>query len=144
MAQPDPPPPIVRTAPVSSVVVMLPVSDVERSAAFYAHLGFRVGNRVPRTGAMHWAWLFSPTASDWRLGPNLMLSRGNGVPDAQAHPVVLYLYAGQLAALRDQLVAAGLEPGPIEFPDYLPLGECFLKDPDGHHIYLAQSFDDTP
>ena len=55
---------------VSGLVPMLPVSDVERSVAFYERLGFAVGNRVPRDGTMHWAWLYAPNVPDWRtLGP---------------------------------------------------------------------------
>ena len=67
-----------RTAPLTGLVPMLPVLDVERSAAFYKLLGFAVGNRVPRTGLMQWAWLYAPNVPDWRRGPNLMLTRREG------------------------------------------------------------------
>jgi hypothetical protein len=49
-----------RIVPVSGLVPMLPVLDVERSAAFYKLLAFAVGNRVPQNGPLHWAWLYAP------------------------------------------------------------------------------------
>lgn len=45
------------TAPISGLVPMIHVADVERSAAFYRYLGFEIGNSVPRGGnRMEWAW----------------------------------------------------------------------------------------
>ena len=38
------------TAPLTGVVPMIYVADVERSADFYRLLGFEIGNYVPRTG----------------------------------------------------------------------------------------------
>ena len=61
--------------PVTGLVPMISVQDVERSVEFYKLLGFAVGNRVPRQGRMNWAWLYAPNAPDWRRGPNVMLSR---------------------------------------------------------------------
>ncbi|MCU1258136.1 MAG: hypothetical protein JWO80_1021 [Bryobacterales bacterium] len=73
-----------RIVPVSGLVPMLAVLDVERSVAFYKLLGFAVGNRLPRDGPMHWAWLYAPN-----------------VPD--------YLDATNLVALREELVRAETE-----------------------------------
>ena len=39
------------TAPISGLVPMIHVADVERSAAFYRLLGFEIGNAVPRGGS---------------------------------------------------------------------------------------------
>ena len=50
------------------LVPMLHVLDVERSVTFYKLLGFAVGNRVPKNGPMHWAWLYAP-----RIARNLDL-----------------------------------------------------------------------
>jgi hypothetical protein len=62
-----------------------------------------------------------------------------------ANPGTLYyLYASNLVSLREKLIAAGLKPGPITYPDYLPKGEFEIKDPDGHTLMLAQSDTDTP
>jgi hypothetical protein len=84
---------------------MIRVANVERSAAFYRLLGFQVGNRVPPVGSMEWAWLYSPAATDWKSGPNLMLTRAECAIDAGAQQVVFYLYAHDLPFLRSTLVA---------------------------------------
>ena len=131
-------------APVSGLVPMLPVLDVERSVGFYNLLGFAVGNRVPRNGPMHWAWLYAPNVPDWRRGPNLMLTRTECPIDPAEPKILLYLYATNLVTLREQLVRAGQSPGPIRYPDYLPKGELRLVDPDGHCLMIAQSASDTP
>lgn len=130
--------------PITGLVPMISVVDVERSVEFYKLLGFAVGNRVPREGRMNWAWLYSPMASDWRRGPNLMLSRSERAIDPKAPAVLFYLYVTDLVGLRGQLVTAGQNPGPIKHPDYLPKGEFAIQDPDGHRLMLAQSDSDTP
>lgn len=131
-------------APVSALVPMLPVLDVERSVSFYGLLGFKVGNRAPRDGPMHWAWLYAPHVPDWRRGPNLMLTRSEGGIDPGEPKILLYLYATNLADLRESLVRAGQTPDPIRYPDYLPKGEFQLIDPDGYCLMIAQSASDTP
>src|SRR5215217_7841215 len=118
--------------PVTGLVPMIPVMDVEHSIEFYKLLGFAVGNRVPREGRMNWAWLYSPKASDWRRGPNLMLSRSERAINQSVQPVLFYLYATDLVELRRHLVTAGQNPGPIEYPEYLPKGEFEIQDPDGY------------
>jgi catechol 2,3-dioxygenase-like lactoylglutathione lyase family enzyme len=123
---------------------MIHVADVERSAAFYRLLGFDVGNRVPAEGPMHWAWLHAPNAPDWKRGPNLMLTRTGRPIDAGAQDVLFYLYAAELPALRDQLLAAGITAGAISYPEYLPRGEFRVQDPDGYVLMIAQSTADTP
>ena len=133
-----------KVPPVSGLVPMLPVLDVERSAAFYKLLGFAVGNRVPREGTMHWAWLYAPNVPDWRRGPNLMLSRSEGVIEHASQKILFYLYATNLVALREELLGVGQSPGPIRYPDYLPKGELELLDPDGYRLMIAQNTDDTP
>jgi len=132
------------TMPVTGLVPMIPVGEVERSIEFYNLLGFAVGNRVPRQGRMNWAWLYAPNAPDWRRGPNLMLSRAEGDIDPAAKGVLFYLYATDLAGLRAELISAGKNPGPIKYPDYLPKGEFAVKDPDGYCLMVAQTDSDTP
>lgn len=130
--------------PITSLVPFLPVRDVELSAAFYKFLGFEIGNRVPREGRMGWAWLYMPQASDWKIGANLMLSRSESAGPLNARGMLFYLYATDLVALRERLLAAGLAPGRISYPFYLPKGECELRDLDGHVLMLAQSDASTP
>ena len=102
--------------PVSGLVPMIPVLDVERSAAFYKLLGFAVGNRMPRDGTMHWAWLYAPNVPDWRRGPNLMLSRSDGVIEPASPRILFYLYAANLVALREELVRRGTKSGTDSVP----------------------------
>lgn len=132
-------------APISGLVPMIHVADVERSAAFYRHLGFEIGNYVPRHGGpMGWAWLYAPNTADWRRGPNLMLSCSEETVDPSAQAVLFYLYAADLKALRDSLLAQGIAAGKITYPEYLPDGEFRVEDPDGYVLMIAQSANDTP
>jgi len=130
--------------PLTGLVPMLRVADVERSVEFYKCLGFEVGNRVPPTGKMGWAWLYAPLVQDWRRGPNLMLTLSDSAIHPDAQPVLFYLYAAHLPLLRDDLLLKGLHPGEICYPDYLPKGEFKLLDPDGYSLMIAQSTSDTP
>jgi catechol 2,3-dioxygenase-like lactoylglutathione lyase family enzyme len=123
---------------------MIHVADVEASADFYRHLGFEIGNQVPKTGRPQWAWLYSPAAPDWRRGANLMLSRTGRRLQPDAQDVLFYLYANDLVALRETLLREGLPAGEITYPDYLPKGELRLQDPDGYCLMIAQSDEDTP
>ncbi|MEA2462826.1 MAG: hypothetical protein QOJ98_573 [Acidobacteriota bacterium] len=130
--------------PISGLVAMIHVADVERSAGFYRLLGFDIGNFIPAEGPMHWAWLHARQASDWKRGPNLMLTRSARAIDAGAQDVLFYLYAADLTALRHQLLAAGIKAGAISSPEYLPNGEFRVQDPDGYTLMIAQSTADTP
>ena len=130
--------------PVTGLVPMIGVADVDRSAEFYRHLGFEIGNFVPPSGPKGWAWLYSPAAPDWKRGPNLMVSRRDEPDAVEPRGILLYLYARDLPRLRSELLAKGLAPGEIEYPEYLPAGEFCLQDPDGYVLMIAQSKDDTP
>jgi catechol 2,3-dioxygenase-like lactoylglutathione lyase family enzyme len=134
---------IMQPAVVRSVVAMIHVSDVDRSAAFYRLLGFEIGNFVPREGTKNWAWLYSP-ASDWKTGPNLMLTRTSRPLNPGAQDVLFYLYAEDLVTLRNTLFAQGLKPGEIKYPEHLPKGEFRISDPDGYCLMIAQATEDTP
>jgi catechol 2,3-dioxygenase-like lactoylglutathione lyase family enzyme len=130
--------------PITGLVPMVHVLDVERSVAFYRLLGFEVGNRVPAMGPMHWAWLYAPMARDWKRGPNIMLTRSECAIDAGAQQVLFYLYASDLKSLHAALLAKGLAAGDISYPEYLPAGEFRIADPDGYTLMIAQSAAETP
>ena len=132
------------TPPVTSLVPYLPVQNVKRSAAFYKHLGFEIGNHVSNEDEIGWAWLYQPLAPNWKTGANLMLSCCDHTGSLAAPGMLFYFYVTDLVALRDSLTAAGLQPGPISYPSYLPKGECEIRDPDGHTLMLAQRNDETP
>lgn len=92
---------------------------------------------------MGWAWLYQPQAANWKTGANLMLLRGEEKLEGKPL-VVLYLYAADLIALRQQLIDDGLTVGAITYPWYLPKGEFELHDPDGYAVMVAQTFEGSP
>ena len=138
------PPTIPDITAITALVPMFHVGDVERSAAFYRLLGFAIGNHMPRTGRIEWAWLYSVNADDWKRGPNLMLTQSSHAIDAKAQEVSYYLYAQDLRSVRDVLLAHGIAAGEIHHPDYLPDGEFRVTDPDGYVLMIAQAAADTP
>jgi catechol 2,3-dioxygenase-like lactoylglutathione lyase family enzyme len=131
-------------APISGLVPMIQVEDIDRSAAFYRLLGFEIGNYEPREGPKHWAWLYAPAAPEWRRGPNLMIARTGRPLNPGAQDVLFYLYAADLPALRTVLVNDGIAAGAICYPEYMPQGEFGAKDPDGYTVMIAQAGPETP
>jgi catechol 2,3-dioxygenase-like lactoylglutathione lyase family enzyme len=132
------------TAPLSGLVPMIHVASVERSIEFYRLLGFEVGNSVPPAGLLHWAWLYAPKVANWKHGPNLMVTRSAKPINAAVQEVLFYLYAADLKGLREELLAAGVKAGEINYPDYLPNGEFEVHDPDGYLLMVAQAGERTP
>jgi catechol 2,3-dioxygenase-like lactoylglutathione lyase family enzyme len=133
-----------QAAPISGLVPMIRVTDIERSAAFYRLLGFEIGNKVPRSGQPHWAWLYQPQASNWKHGANLMLVRGSEPVEPDSEIVLLYLYATDLVALRERLINESVNVSEISYPEYLPAGEFRTEDPDGYTLMIAQAGENTP
>jgi hypothetical protein len=121
------------TAQTRSLVAFLHVASVERSIAFYADLGFKVQNTVVPRGqsAPSWAWLVSEKA-------NLMVGLADGPVDASQQAILFYLYFDDIKQTREALVARSHSPGEIQYPFYMPGGECRLEDPDGYVLMLAQ------
>ena len=122
------------TMQTRQLVPMISVVDVERSIAFYQHLGFQVGNTFAAEGAAKpaWAWLYSDRAQ-------LMLSSAAKpiVPEQQS--VLFYIYTDDVAAARAALVEAGLSPGEIRTEFYAPRGEFELVDPDGYILMITHT-----
>lgn len=90
-------------APIGSIVAMIRVSSVMNSAKFYRHLGFEIGNAVPREHPPYnWAWLYQPMSTNWKTGANLMLVSGDvqGTTDSEVKTVLFYLYARDMKSLR--------------------------------------------
>ena len=110
---------------------MISVADVERSIAFYAHLGFEVENTFACEGETKpsWAWLQSSDAA-------LMLA-AESESNAAKHTVIFYFYAEDVSAARASLLEAGLNPGAIATPFYAPQGEFELVDPDGYIVMVS-------
>lgn len=120
------------TVQTRSLVAFAHVADVERSMRFYADLGFKVANRVNSDdgGAPVWAWLESEKA-------NLMVGTASEPIDASRQAILFYLYCDDIKQAHAGLTQLGHEPGPINYPFYMPGGEFRLEDPDGYVLMLA-------
>jgi hypothetical protein len=122
---PEPP------TPVSDLVPFVHVADIARSIAFYELLGMRICATYESGGRLVWAHLRSERAA-------LMLALAEEPVDAREQGVLFYLYAPDLAALRDHLVAAGAGPGQIVDGSPGPREELRIDDPDGYRLMIAQ------
>jgi catechol 2,3-dioxygenase-like lactoylglutathione lyase family enzyme len=115
------------------LVPMVEVRSVTRSIAFYAKLGFEVGNTFVPTGATEpsWAWLRNGEA-------DLMVAAAEA-PASGLRPVLLYLYCPDVAEARKALEAAGVECGAVQFPFYAPGGEFEVRDPDAYVLMITHT-----
>ncbi len=109
---------------------LLHVAQVERSLRFYGLLGFETVDVDGPDGALGWARAHCQ-------GGALMFLRAEEPPAAGHDRFLLYLYTPDLPGLRAQLAAAGVEVGPIGYPEYMRSGELCLKDPDGYTILIG-------
>ena len=116
---------------VSRLVPFVRVVDVERSVAFYEHLGFIVEDVARYRDSLSWASLQSE-------GAEIMLEGTYGPSDPDRQRVQFYLYSHDLSALRDQLLRAGIEAGKIEDGSPGPREEMRVTDPDGYVLMIAQ------
>lgn len=116
------------------LVPLLSVADIERSIAFYQHLGFEVANTFVPEGATKpaWAWFQSHDAQ-------LMLSAAAKPIVAEQQSVLFYLYTDDVPAARAALIEAGLSPGEIRTEFYAPRGEFELVDPDGYVLMIIHT-----
>jgi catechol 2,3-dioxygenase-like lactoylglutathione lyase family enzyme len=116
---------------VNRLVPFVKVTDVERSVGFYNHLGFTVQSEFKYRDRLSWAALESDGAE--------VMFEGTGDPiDSDRQGILFYLYSHDLAALREQLLAAGIEAGQIEDGSPGPRREMRLADPDGYVLMVAQ------
>jgi len=116
---------------VNGLVPFVHVEDVDRSIAFYHHLGFIVASVYKYRGTPVWAELRSE-------GAELMVSTDGDSIDPAGQGVMFYLYSDNLAALRDQLLADGIHVGEIVDGTPGPPQEMRLTDPDGYVLMIAQ------
>ena len=108
------------------------VQDVERSIAFYSHLGFAVTSVYTYQDQPVWAALASDAAE-------LMVTTDGETIDPERQGILFYLYCQDLLALRTQLLAAGLDPGAIVDGTPGPTQELRLVDPEGYVLMIAQN-----
>jgi len=118
--------------PLRGLVPMAHVADMTRAIDFYRQLGFEVRNTFESDGQLAWAWLSSGEA-------HLMVTRTARPMNADAQDVLFYLYATDVAAYRDQLLARGAKAGPLKHPFYAPDGEFRIDDPDGYVLLVGQA-----
>src|SRR5262245_34694515 len=129
----------------SAVSRHLAVADLDRSIAFYRDLlGFQQQPPQGKTGF--------PVAAELTLGPaRLMLTLGDHVVDSTGEPqplgaAVIFLETDDVAGLHQLVTGRGGKPSPLEKANWLKMRIFELRDPDGHTIWLGQSYhvDDTP
>lgn len=115
---------------VTGLIPFVHVRDVGRSIAFYHHLGFTVTSIYKYRGSPAWAELQSE-------GALLMVATGDPV-DQVDQGILFYLYSTNLAGLREQLLAAGIDAGEIVNGTPGPREQMRLTDPDGYVLMIAQ------
>lgn len=116
-------------APVSR---RLPVRDLERSRAFYRDvLGFEE----------------HPVGSDFGGGAGAELVRGPAriqlSPAESASRRVVFLETDDVAGLRAAVLARGGEASELERVNWIKYEVFEVRDPDGHTLWLGQSFHRT-
>jgi hypothetical protein len=77
-------------------------------------------------------------------GAELMVTRDGDPIDPAGQGILFYLYSPDLAALRGQLLANGVEAGEIEDGTPGPRQEMKVTDPDGYVLMVAQIEPDEP
>jgi catechol 2,3-dioxygenase-like lactoylglutathione lyase family enzyme len=110
---------------------MLHVKSIEASIKFYERLGFKVID-TDRCVPIGWARLHCE-------GGALMFLRAEDEHrvDPRQQGVLFYMYTPDLAGLREQLAAQGIDVSPIQYPEYMPSGEVNLRDPDGYCVIIG-------
>jgi catechol 2,3-dioxygenase-like lactoylglutathione lyase family enzyme len=116
---------------VSDLVPFVHVTDVDRSVAFYARLGFEMLHEAVSEGRRSWAFLERGDA-------RLMVAEADGAFDPEAQGVIFYLYTRDLDALRARLVEAGVQAGEITTGGPGPDRQLELADPDGYVLMVAE------
>jgi catechol 2,3-dioxygenase-like lactoylglutathione lyase family enzyme len=116
---------------VRDLIPFVHVGDVARSIDFYELLGFELKDTYGHDGRLDWAALESGDAQ-------LMLARASAPIERERQAVLFYLYADDLAALRDQLRANNIAVGEIVDGSPGPAREMGLADPDGWCLMVAE------
>lgn len=124
--------------PIHGLTAYAHVADVERSVAFYRHLGLHPRNSHEVDGVLVWAFVTSAAAEPNDAGARLMLAAADGPIVASDQAVLFYCWTQDVRGLHEELEAAGLRPGAIEYPFYMPAGEFRLFDPDGYVLLVGQ------
>jgi catechol 2,3-dioxygenase-like lactoylglutathione lyase family enzyme len=113
------------------------VADVERSIAFYRHLGLEPRDTHVEGGTLVWAFVTSSPDPD-QAWARLMLARADEPVDRERQGVLFYCWTPDVRALHARLRSAGVDASEIEHPFYMPAGEFHLTDPDGYLVVIGQ------
>ena len=127
---------MAETATQARVIGLIPmahVADVQRAVDFYKLLGMELrGSLKNASGDLQWAHVACEHA-------HLMLTRASEPVIASQQAVLFYLYSPDLVALRDHLIAAGVNVSNITYPAYMPKGEIRVDDLDGYCLLIGQA-----
>ncbi|MGN6186159.1 MAG: VOC family protein [Thermoanaerobaculia bacterium] len=118
------------TVSAGYLTVMLDVRDIARSLDFYKLLGFEIID-VDRDGErIVWARMHCKSGA-------VMFLPADEEEGERRDRQRMYLYTPDLPALREQLIAAGVDVGRINYPPYMPSGELCVADLDGNAIFIG-------
>ncbi len=140
---------------VQRMVTFAHVVDLEASLAFYSLLGFTPGDVLgDEKGKAFWAFASSGRGIRGSGRAEIMFARASGPVDASVQAVLFYMYCDNVAALRQQLLQAGVRDGgrftgcagqdspravfEVAYPHYMERGELRVSDPDGYCILIGQ------
>lgn len=122
---------------VSPAVRFLPVSDVERSIAFYRDvLGFEIreqeGHREAVSGPAYIRFEREGySAADWAF----QTPRPPG-------SAILFLHVGDIVATHAAVHASGGSPTEIENVNWIKMRMFEIRDPDNNVLWFGQSYDE--
>ena len=107
---------------------ILHVAEIEKSIRFYEMLGFELID-TDDCKPLGWARIHCE-------GGALMFLRNEHSEESVVPALMLCMYTEDLVGLRESLIANQIEMSPIQYPPYMPSGECYCNDPDGNRIML--------
>ena len=128
----------MRRVPIDALTPYAHVADVQRSIDFYGRLGLEVRNRHPAEGRVEWAFLTESGDHANRALARLMLGVADEPVEREKQGVLFYCWSPDVRGLREDLIAAGTEVGPVQHPFYMQAGEFSVTDPDGYVVIVGQ------
>ena len=115
----------------ADITPMLRVADVRRSINFYRLLGLELMDYEGDPTYPSWARMHSE-------GGDLMFLLAETAIQGDKQPFFLYLYTNDLTALREHLLANGVNVSEIQRHAYMQSGEISVSDPDGYGVFVGQ------
>jgi catechol-2,3-dioxygenase len=117
------------------VTAMLHVASVEASIKFYELIGFKLID-VDGCGPLSWARLHCDDGSAIMLLRAEHDDRVGQVIEPEKQGIMLILYTEDLPKLREYLLANNVKAPDIAYPDFMPSGSLYLRDPDGYFVSI--------